>query len=210
MHAGCLGALASLGQPEPLATPGIILGWSLGGLSALAQAIQRPTQVRGLILIGTTPLFTQAPDWSWGWSAVRLQALMQQVVAAPEATLAEFLRWVSYPSPSARRQLRALWQQQPPPDIADLKRGLQQLALLDLRAQLSAVQCPCLLLHGAQDALVPLAAAHALAQQLPQAQLHVLGQSHAPFLEQPQAALAIIHTWSKTHVGTSTHSPSVC
>ena len=72
------------------------------------------------------------------------------------------------------------------PSIGTLLRGLAWLRDTDLRARLATLDLPCLLLHGAHDGLVPLAAAQALADALPHARLAVLpGAAHAPFLSDP-------------------------
>ena len=39
------------------------LGWSLGGLVALAAALAAPRRVTRLVLTATTPRFVQAADW---------------------------------------------------------------------------------------------------------------------------------------------------
>ena len=47
---------------EPLA----VCGWSLGGQIALHWAAREPDKVRRLILVASTPCFTQRADWACG------------------------------------------------------------------------------------------------------------------------------------------------
>jgi|APTNR8051073442_1049403.scaffolds.fasta_scaffold24186_2 pimeloyl-[acyl-carrier protein] methyl ester esterase len=66
------------------------------------------------------------------------------------------------------------------PARAALADGLTLLARTDLRATLPRIEQPCLLIHGEHDALMPIAAARAMALALPCAQLEILrGSGHA-------------------------------
>ncbi len=52
------------------ATPRALwLGWSLGGLVALRAALDYPANVRGLVMIASSPRFVSAPDWPHGVAA---------------------------------------------------------------------------------------------------------------------------------------------
>jgi pimeloyl-[acyl-carrier protein] methyl ester esterase len=68
-----------------------------------------------------------------------------------------------------------------------LARGLSILAQSDLRPLLTRVTQPTLLIHGARDALVPLAAAGYLASNVRGAELEIVSSAaHAPFLSEPR------------------------
>lgn len=63
---------------------------------------------------------------------------------------------------------------------AALADGLALLAGSDLRATLAQIEQPCLLIHGEHDALMPVAAARAMALALPTSRLEILrGSGHA-------------------------------
>ncbi len=75
----------------------------------------------------------------------------------------------------------------PLPSTETLLTGLGWLRDIDLRNIVARITCPVLLIHGENDPLMPLAAAHWLAAQLPQATLDVFpGAAHAPFLNDPE------------------------
>ena len=66
--------------------------------------------------------------------------------------------------------------------------GLNWLHDVDLRPLAPQVKAPTLLIHGANDPLMPLAAAEALATLIPGAELAVFADcAHAPFISQPDA-----------------------
>jgi pimeloyl-[acyl-carrier protein] methyl ester esterase len=74
----------------------------------------------------------------------------------------------------------------PAADDASLLASLELLAQTDLRRLLDAVHQPVLLIHGAADPLMPLAAAERLLLALPDARLDVFGGcAHAPFASEP-------------------------
>jgi pimeloyl-[acyl-carrier protein] methyl ester esterase len=67
-----------------------------------------------------------------------------------------------------------------------LAAGLTVLARADVRAALPRMRQPTLVLHGAHDRIVPLAAGRRLAAALPNASFSLLRTcAHAPFLSQP-------------------------
>jgi pimeloyl-[acyl-carrier protein] methyl ester esterase len=68
-------------------------------------------------------------------------------------------------------------------DKAALRAGLKILRASDLRGDLPRIRTPTLVIAGERDALVPAAAATALASGLPQARAHLVERAaHAPFL----------------------------
>lgn len=52
----------------------ILVGWSMGGSTALRLAVAAPEKVRGLVLVAATARMMQAPGWA-GMSERRLAAL---------------------------------------------------------------------------------------------------------------------------------------
>jgi len=172
-----------------LPTPVTLCGWSLGGLLALRAALLAPQRVSGLILIGTTPCFVQRPDWPAAQPAALLAGFADSVGKQPAETLQRFVALLCQGDTQARtltRRLLAQLRQEPLPALGALQRGLEWLGDTDLRPLLPGISCRSLLLHGASDALNPLAAAGWLAQALPDSQLEVFPDTgHAPFLADP-------------------------
>ena len=80
-----------------------------------------------------------------------------------------------------------------PPVAPRCRASLDMLAQSDLRPLLHEVHQPVLLVHGAADPLMPLAAAERLLMKLPEARLEVFGGSaHAPFASHPERFVASV------------------
>lgn len=182
-----------------LPAPVTLCGWSLGGLLALRAALLAPQQVGGLILIGSTPCFVQRPDWPAAQPASVLAGFADRVGQQPAETLQRFVALLCQGDRQARaltRMLLGQLRQQPLPSPAALQRGLEWLRDTDLRPLLAGIRCRSLLLHGASDALNPLAAASWLAQALPGGRLEVFpGTGHAPFLADPVRCSELINQY---------------
>lgn len=171
------------------------LGWSLGGLIALRQALSAPDSIRGLILVASTPRFIQAQDWPHAMRTEVLTGFAQRLERDWAGTLQRFLALQVKDSPHARDDLRALKQelQKAPPQAAALAGGLQLLAESDLRARLGELRCPVCVVLGSHDALVPAAVAEDWRRLLPVARVFTIaGASHIPFFSHPQAFLAAL------------------
>lgn len=170
-------------------TPVAVVGWSMGGMVALALAARHADKVARLALVATSPVFVRRPDWPHGLEADVLAGFAASLRADYRATVLRFLSLQARGGDDARAvigRLRAQVFARGEPDAATLIDGLQLLRIVDLRAEAAHVRCPTLVLHGAHDGLCPPAAARWLAGHIAGARL-VLHEraAHAPFLSHP-------------------------
>jgi pimeloyl-[acyl-carrier protein] methyl ester esterase len=179
-------------EREPLS----LLGWSLGGMAALEFARTRPARVRSLALVATTPSFVARPDWPHAMAPATLARFGDELRVAYRATLLRFLTLQVQGSDEGRRTLGVLRERLfagGDPDPRQLDAALRLLRDADLRPSLPSVRVPALVIGGARDALVPLAATKALATALPFATHRTIeGAAHAPFLSHPAAFAAAL------------------
>ncbi|MFZ2854173.1 MAG: alpha/beta fold hydrolase [Rhodocyclaceae bacterium] len=174
----------------------VLCGWSLGGMLALQTAALAPQRVKGLILVGSTPSFTQRADWPHAQPSALLDTFSAAIGADAASALQRFVALLNQGDAQARQLGRAMIKQllaNGLPDTATLLTGLGWLHDVDLRAQIASIATPTLLIHGERDPLMPLAAAHWLEEQLPQARLEVFaGAAHAPFLADPERFTTLV------------------
>lgn len=179
-----LADIAKLGAPIP---EGIWLGWSMGGMVALNQALHHPDQVQALIMLCATPCFVSRPHWPAGTDAQVLQQFGKELQQDVKKTIQTFLALEVMGAKDERQQLRELKDKvfdRPLPDAQALATGLDLLASVDLSGQLKNLQMPSLWLSGRRDRLV-LPAAMEQAAATSQGEYHMIrGASHAPFLHQ--------------------------
>ena len=169
-----------------------VVGWSLGGLVALAWALSAPDQVRRLALIATTPSFLQRSGWPEGMAEDTFAGFETAVANDPAGALQRFALLQSQDDVQAKavtRELRNL----PTPGATALAAGLGVLRSTDLRSRLHAVRAPTLVLQGERDRVVPAAAGERLSRLLPSAHYCTIrGAAHAPFLSDPAAVAAAL------------------
>jgi pimeloyl-[acyl-carrier protein] methyl ester esterase len=178
------------------------LGWSLGGLVALAAALAAPRRVAGLILMTATPRFVQADDWRCAMPPSTLEQFHDGLLADPAGTLGRFLALQVRGSEHARETLRELRREiaeRPAPDPAALALGLDLLRDGDLRGPLPDLRPPSLWLYGSHDTLVPPAVAERIGLLLPGAATRVIaGAAHAPFLSHPAETASAVREFLDT------------
>lgn len=175
------------------------LGWSLGGLVALAAALRAPKRVAALVLLTATPRFVQAADWRPAMPEQTLEQFHESLLADPSVTLERFLALQVRGSEKARetlRELRAELAAHPAPEPAALACGLDLLRDEDLRARLPDIRCPALWLFGTHDTLTPAAVAERIELLMPGAQTHTIaGAAHAPQLSHPEPTSTAIRSF---------------
>ncbi|SBT07252.1 Pimeloyl-(acyl-carrier protein) methyl ester esterase [Candidatus Accumulibacter aalborgensis] len=181
---------------DALPHPVTLCGWSLGAMLALRAARLSPEKVKRLILVGATASFTQRADWPAGQAPEVVDSFAASVRLQAQPTLQRFIALLSQGDIRARaisRTLTAGLRQAPTPDVETLSRGLNWLREVDLRPLLPTVTARCLLIHGENDSLIPLAAAQCLAKTLPNARLEVFAAAgHAPFLNDPERFVRLL------------------
>lgn len=152
------------------------LGWSLGGLIALAAALKIPNRVSKLGLVSSTPCFVQRDDWSLGVDSSVYEQFGADLAANYTKTLKTFIALQTLKtsvSGATRRQLQANMCAGGEPNPVALQGGLQVLCETDMRQTISGVQQPSLILQGQRDALVNPDAARYMAEQLPNSRLEM-------------------------------------
>ena len=172
----------------------VLLGFSLGGIVALAIARAAPDRVAGLVLIGATPLPVDPGRYAERRDAVAV-ARHQGLGTYVGETL-----WPSYVAGSAQdnAELRSLVVA-----MAD-RAGVETFALQtelalsrpDYCACLADLAMPVLVMAGVEDAINPPAAQRAMAEAIPNAQLSLVEQAgHFVPLEQPGIVADTIAAW---------------
>ena len=159
----------------------VILGISIGGLIALDFALRNQARVSSLILVDTAARIGTPELW---------QTRMDTIRAHGMAHLADSIlsRWFA-PDFAARcstqfQGFRTLFIRNSVPGYTAACAVLRDA---DLRAEVSQIKVPTLVLCGEQDAATPPDVVQELAQSLPNAGIVLLpGAGHTPPIEGPQ------------------------
>jgi pimeloyl-[acyl-carrier protein] methyl ester esterase len=171
-----------------------VMGWSLGGHTALALAAEYPARVDKLITICCTPRFVEGDGWAHGKPRAVLADFVHRLSTNYAATIRNFLALQALNQPEMRDVIRTLQQAvgahgEPAP--AALAASLEILATSDLRTAIPGIQHSALVMQGTHDALTSPDTAAWLARNLPNA-THCLMPSaaHAPFLSHREEFLS--------------------
>ena len=176
-------AVASIATALPEGT--IVCGWSLGGLLAQRIAQLHPATTRALVLVSSTPCFVERAGWPHAMGADTLETFAAGLRHDRPATLAKFVRLNALNGARGREAIRAFTRrldERGAAGEAALAATLGWLRDTDLRPHAAAIAAPTLLIHGARDMLVPVAAARWLAARIPGARsVEIADAAHIPF-----------------------------
>ncbi len=166
--------------------PVIVCGWSLGGQIALYWAMREPEKVKRLILVTSTPSFTERSDWQFGISQEVLLQFSNELERNHTVTLRRFLGLQLRGSDGERELLSNLREQlfsRGEPNIIALRGGLAILRDSDLRHVLPTIMQSTLVIAGERDRLSFPEASIYMAQKLLNAHLVIImGAAHTPFM----------------------------
>lgn len=174
-----------------------LLGWSLGGMLAVALAARRGQACPGVITFASNASFIAREGWPAAMALETYTAFAGQCEADPTGTLKRFGLLCVQGSEAGRGLIKPL--------LADTRHataeGLALLAALDNRDAIAALALPQLHVFATRDALVPVGTAAALAQLAPHARVTEREGSHAFVLESPDtlAAMAAAFIEAPTH-----------
>lgn len=175
-----------------------LLGWSMGGLIALRMALDHPERINKLILTCSTPCFLQKELWP-GIKPEVLTGFHQALQQNTRKTVERFLAIQAMGSESVREDVKRLkeqLQQRPEATPAALDAGLTLLESVDLRSEITSLECPLLSMYGRLDSLVPVAAAESINALIPDSRSVIFSQAaHTPFISHPQLFAEALRTF---------------
>jgi len=161
----------------------VVAGHSLGGAIALRWALRFPREVRGLIVVGASGRMRVTPAWLDGIAR-----------GDPGAVEAFGACWFGPAADPRLREKSLALLRATPRDV--LLADLRAADTFDVRGELDRVRAPALVVAGAEDRLVPVDRARALADALPGAELVVVERAgHMVMLERPCETTAAIRAW---------------
>jgi pimeloyl-ACP methyl ester carboxylesterase len=173
-----------------------VVGNSAGGAIALSIAHARPRAVTRVVAVGSMGHPMSLPEgldelWAYQPSAGAARALLELLNHDPAAATPDAVQ--------ARLQATLAQPHYPSLFPAPRQRWVDDLSLSE--AQLSEIEAPVLLVHGAQDRVVPLEhSALALLRLLPDVRLHVFGRTgHASPVERTSEFNGLLTTFLETH-----------
>lgn len=167
----------------------ILMGWSLGGMLAVALAARCPERVSRVITLASNLRFVANNDWPQAMASADYEAFSRSFDEQPQTGLRRFLGLVACGDRHERDLRRALSDCQPAVERINpgWRASLALLAGVDNRGALAALRQPGLHLFAERDALVPLSAAAALPQLNPRQRIQVApGAGHALHWSQPE------------------------
>jgi pimeloyl-[acyl-carrier protein] methyl ester esterase len=172
--------------PADLVEP-VWVGWSLGGLVALALAARWRGPQR-LVLVCATPRFTTGPGWQAALDPAALASFGAELARDRVALERRFAALCADGSEAPARLRRQLLtgMSENPAALSGLGGGLMALAGGDLRPVWARLEAPVSAWIGESDRLIPAAAAEALAALRPDVQLRRVPGGHASWLENPE------------------------
>lgn len=176
MATDAVGLLDSLGVDRA-----VFGGMSQGGFLAMRAALQDPSRVQALILVDTHARSwteEEVQGFSGLFDAVQQNGWTDEMIA----TMYGFLFGAGYKD----QYWAGKWRSRPPGSVMPSWECLANRD--DITDRLSEITCPVMIIHGEEDAGIPMADAEVMADLLPDVVdfLRVPGAGHSPNVEQPE------------------------
>ena len=181
---------AEAGLPERFT----LLGSSFGSLVSLVFALEHPERVKALVLVSPVATVRRIRRFMLALSTLVRAPMPFTYLFAP--AVARVLGGAELPAEGRAEIVREARRLSP----LEMLRRLQDVLGADYLGALERVRCPTLVVHGARDPLVPLAAARAVARRIPHAELAVLPRaSHLPYMSHPEDFNARLRSFLEAH-----------
>jgi pimeloyl-ACP methyl ester carboxylesterase len=182
--------LDELGITQPL----VVGGLSMGGYVTLAFWRRHPQRVAGLILAATRA-GADSPEGRAARDKAAATARDQGAAAIADAMLPKmFAPGTYHANPALVQRVRDLMAATPVTGIVGALAGIRDRP--DSLATLAGIDRPVLVIHGADDQLIPPSEAEAMHARLPNSRLELVpGAGHLLNMEQPASFDAAVRTF---------------
>ena len=175
------------------------LGWSIGGMAAMAAAVQAPERMTRLVTVAATPRFVADTDWPHAIPAATLEQMARDLHADYRRTVKNFLSLQVLGDDHAQsllRDLRARLYAHGDPETTSLEHGLDILHDTDLRAAVRKIEQPWLSVMGSRDRLAsPKIGAWLEANVASCRNVIIARAAHAPFISHREEFLAGVNAF---------------
>jgi len=171
------------------------LGWSLGGLVSMATLAGQRKNIRGLVLLASTPCFVASSNWKPAVDAQVFGQFAQQLQTDINRALTRFLSLQVRSADrggDTLRKLRGDLKSRPQANIDALRSGLRFLQESDMRHVLTDPVVPVYWLLGGRDTLVPSEVCNSF-PGIPS--MLIEGAGHAPFLSHAARCSEQLDRW---------------
>lgn len=176
----CAALLDQLGITVPI----VVAGLSMGGYVAFEFCRRYPERVAGLIL-AATKAGADSPEAKESRDKAAGVAIAEGVAPIAEGMLPKLLAPDNYAAePDLVNFVRDMMMETSAEGMVGALAAMRDRP--DSTPDLAALKVPTLVIHGAEDQLIPVSEAESMAKALPQAKLvKVPGAGHLPNLENP-------------------------
>lgn len=164
----------------------VAVGWSFGGLEAMGLVINNPERYQALILIASSPCFSEKPSWP-GITSDQKCNFLTMLSGSYNEFSNYYIRLVGHPN---ARDVRTHFMS----SCELIKAQIDELFTLDLRAPFSSIKVPILVIHGTLDAVVSFKVAACVKDLNPLVDISVIeGAGHAPFISHRAEVVSVIN-----------------
>ena len=192
-YARCLETVLAALQTGPVE----LVGNSMGGFISAELAITEPARVHSLTLVDAAGISTTDLMRGPTMTTMRLIVAQSQWASGQNAMLRRprlrhlaFRAIMRHPT---RLALDLVAHQAGGPGMPGFLLAMDALLSYDFRDRLPEIACPVLIVHGAEDMLVPKSDAHEFHRLIAGARLEILADTgHVPMLERPPTFNALL------------------
>jgi pimeloyl-[acyl-carrier protein] methyl ester esterase len=188
----------------------ILLGWSMGGLYAIALAQKYPHKFSHVLLVASNPRFVQQEDWSSAVPQQVFDEFSDSLTGDWKKTIKRFIGLQLHGVEQARhliRQVTDLLYEGGAPQPEALRKGLQLLLTHDARDALKSLQQPVMMVLGRRDTLVPISLLQQIHRVMPLIRVECFPHSaHVPFVSHPQQFADLLREFTQSSTSGQTGS----
>ncbi len=173
--------------------PDIVAGWSMGAIVLLETLVKFEMDDFLTVLLAGTACFIQENDTGpEGVQPVRLRAMKRGLSRDPVFTLEQFYRLAARPEKTKPKEGMIA---NPGYFENQLLEGLEYLGGVDLTDRLDKIDRRIKLIHGRNDAVIPIGAGRYLADNLAEGELVEIENGHLIPVQNPEKLVEILQKY---------------